>query len=159
MPEPKSGPQEGRGGGSTSPLPPLVKAPPGRASRDLSDLCPCLRPVVEDFIAACKFQGYPLRIVEVLRDPERQAHYLRTNVSWTTRSRHLPQLPNGKSLAIDLCPEAYLPMKGWNPEGPIWEEMARLAYSRNLLWGGDWKQKDRPHFEWRKCQCTSTLSA
>lgn len=128
--------------------------PPGQASRSLDDLCPCFKAKVEDLLAAARFEGIKVTVTETLRDQLRQAHYLTVGTSWTARSRHLPQPPNGKALAVDICPTEYLTMKGWNGGGAYWPVLGSMGRTRGLLWGGDWKTvKDRPHFEIKKCQC------
>ena len=62
-------------------------------------------------------------------------------VSWVSspeKSMHLPQPPEGKSKAIDICPVAYLNLPLWNPDGPFWKEIGAIGKSLGLVWGGDW---------------------
>lgn len=61
-------------------------------------------------------------------------------VTWTLKSKHL----SGK--AIDLVPV----IKGktcWNPPERVWQAMGEIGKKHGLKWGGDWKEKDYPHFE------------
>lgn len=60
--------------------------------------------------------------------------------TWTLTSKHL------QGLAVD-----FVPMRNgllwWTAPVTIWEEMGRIGKSCGLKWGGDWKNKDCPHFE------------
>lgn len=141
---------------------PLKQSPPGTVSRDLNDLCPCVRKKVDALIADARVtEGIAVTVVETLRDQLRQAYYLKAGVSWTARSRHLPQPPHGKALAVDLAPSEYLAMKGanWFPQGVYWDVLGALGKKVGLVWGGDWKVKDRPHFELRRCECPQGMRA
>ena len=124
---------------------------PGWASRDPLKLCPCVRAKWVEFVTRVQFA---VVLIETLRDAERQAYYRAIGVSRTVKSKHLPQPPNGLSLAFDVCPKDYLRMKGWNPGGPLWSALSGYGVDAGLYWGGDWKTwKDRPHFYQEKCSC------
>jgi hypothetical protein len=129
---------------------------PGHASRDPQRLCPCVREKFHALQDAAIERGILTRTVETLRDDARQAHYISIGTSWTTRSLHLPQPPNGLALAFDVVPTDYVLMKSWNPAGPFWRELGQIGKALGLLWGGDWQSTpDRPHFELKKCQCAA----
>jgi hypothetical protein len=108
------------------------------ASRNLNDLDARLRPLADQWIAACEALGVPVTIITTLRTSVEQHHAVETGVSWTLHSKHLPQPPEGKSLAIDLCPTELLTEKGWAPASPLWWTLARCALDLGLRSGMDW---------------------
>jgi len=113
-------------------------------SRDLNDLDPRLRPLADSLIAACEAAGCPVTVITTLRSLPEQEHAVAIGVSWTLNSKHLPQPPSGKSLALDLCPTEYLTMKNWNPDGPLWWVIAQAAVALGLRSGMDWKDRGLP---------------
>lgn len=60
--------------------------------------------------------------------------------TWTLQSKHI------EGLAID-----FVPVRNgtywWTAPVTVWEEMGKIGKECGLLWGGDWKTKDCPHFE------------
>ena len=103
------------------------------------------RPLAEDLIAQYEASTRErLRIITTGRTPEEQAQALKNKTSWTKNSKHLPQPPEGKSLAIDLCPPQYLTIKEWNPTGALWWTLAEIAVSLGLRSGMDWNDKGLP---------------
>jgi hypothetical protein len=131
---------------------------PGWATRDPVKLCPCIRLLHAQFIARFAAQEVWIQTIETMRDLERQKWYKKTRVSRTLNSFHLPHPPNGLALAFDVAPRAYLNVKGWNPGGPLWNEMGAVGHVLGLQWGGDWRSfKDKPHFQLPACQCLSVL--
>ncbi len=117
--------------------------------RDPEGLCPCIRAKWETL----RRGGQDLVLIETLRQADRQAHYIATGVSWTSKSKHLAQPPNGLSLAFDTCPRSYLAMKGWNPSGELWRCAGEAGEALGLTWGGRWKQRDLAHFQLEACLC------
>lgn len=118
--------------------------------RDPKKLCSCIRGRIEKLIQTFP---EPLKIIETLRTPERQRYYIEIGVSWTIRSKHLPQSPGGMALACDIAPSSLLKLKAWAPLSPLWTEMGEKGEGLGLKWGGRWKQKDLVHFELPKCLC------
>lgn len=127
---------------------------PGWATRDPLQLCPCIRVRWLDFATECKAREIPILLIETARDLERQRYYKSIGVSRTLKSMHLPQPPNGLSLAFDVCPREYLRVKGWSPGGQLWPILSEVGADVGLLWGGDWRGwKDLPHFYRERCSC------
>ena len=60
--------------------------------------------------------------------------------TWTLRSKHIV----GK--AIDIVPVVNGKLT-WNVPVKVWERMGEIGKECGLNWGGDWKEKDYPHFE------------
>lgn len=121
-------------------------------SQRLDDLDDRIKPLVFELIARCTERGILPFIVNTLRTPEQQANNIAKGVSWTTNSRHLPQPPSGKSLAIDICPYEIYNVHGgnkldWTASDPVWHVIGQIGESLGLVWGGRWKQKDMGHFE------------
>lgn len=107
-------------------------------SRDLADLDSRFYPLAVLLIANCQTLNCPVTIITTLRSLPEQEQAVANGVSWTMKSKHLPQPPEGKSLAIDLCPTEYLTMKNWNPTGPLWWLIAKAAIDLGLRSGMDW---------------------
>lgn len=97
--------------------------------------------------------GLDTVLIETLRDSNRQAYYLAIGVSWTLRSRHLPQPPNNLALAFDVCPKEYLSDKQWSPGAPLWFVLGDIGEELGLEWGGRWNQRDFAHFQLGTCAC------
>ena len=64
-----------------------------------------------------------------------------TPSTWTLKSRHL----EGK--AVDLAPSKDGKTIWWDAPDTVWQRMGEIGKQFGLAWGGDWPQKDRPHFE------------
>lgn len=129
---------------------------PGWATRDPLKLCPCVRERWRDFATECKAREIPILLIETARDIARQRYYKSIGVSRTLKSMHLPQPPNGLSLAFDACPREYLRVKGWSPGGLLWPRLGRIGRegSLRLLWGGDWRTfPDLAHWYLERCLC------
>jgi hypothetical protein len=94
---------------------------------------------------------------------EQQAD-VKAGLSWILQGKHLPQPPEGKSLAMDLAPteivvHAALPNatsydKEWAPRDPAWWVIANEAIKLGLRSGLDWNKiglppvgKTRPEFD------------
>lgn len=72
-------------------------------------------------------------------------------VTWTLNSRHLPNR-NGLSEAIDLAPigpDGKIDWNDYDAFNKLGAEMKAAARECGveIEWGGDWKRKDRPHFQ------------
>lgn len=117
---------------------------------DRGGLCPCILERLRKLEALLDF---PLTVYETIRTPELQEHYIEIGVSWTARSKHLPQPPRGLSLAFDAAPSEYLRLKAWNPHGPLWLAYGEAGEALGLAWGGRWKQRDKPHLQLDHCLC------
>lgn len=105
----------------------------------LDALASYFRPQVDDFLARCQAAGIDLAIIDTDRTPTEQQMKLAQGVSWTEHSKHLPQAPEGKSEAIDVCPKEYLTMKLWNPTGPLWAQIGAIGEACGMFWGGRWE--------------------
>jgi peptidoglycan L-alanyl-D-glutamate endopeptidase CwlK len=122
-------------------------------SRALNDLDSRFRPKAFELIARFAEAGIAVLIVDTLRTKAEQEVNLATGVSSTMNSKHLPQPPEGKALAIDVVPYAVYQLTGpdklqWNTADPVWAKMGVIGEALGLRWGGRWKKPHDPgHFE------------
>jgi hypothetical protein len=115
----------------------------------LDALASYFRTQVDTFLAKCATAGIPLTSIDTDRTVSEQAQKIAEGVSWTQNSRHLPQPPEEKSEAIDVCPTPYLTMKLWNPSGPMWKQVGEIGESCGMFWGGRWvEHPDEGHFQY-----------
>lgn len=83
-------------------------------------------------------------IVEGVRTKARQRELFRSGASWTMDSRHLT------GHAVDIAPYIDGAVRwDWPPFYVLAKAMKDAAKKLNvpIVWGGDWKQQDGPHFE------------
>ncbi len=124
--------------------------------RDLSELASYFMPLVTRLIGAAVAEGLDPVIEDTGRTPSEQQVKLLNRVSWTTRSKHLPQPPEGKSEAIDIVPRALMALKYWGWNGtvansdPRWLQLGLIGEGLGLRWGGRWTHVpgDPGHFEY-----------
>lgn len=122
-------------------------------SRALDDLDPRAREKAFVLLARACERGIPLLIVDTLRTEAEQALALRNGFSSTSNSKHLPQKPSGKSLAIDVVPYDVFQVNGpdklsWDTKDPRWKVLGEIGESLGFRWGGRWKRPHDPgHFE------------
>lgn len=113
--------------------------------RDISELLPNAQKACNLFLAECKRQGLNVLITETYRSQARQ-NYLyeqgRTRkgniVTWTKKSRHTSRR------AWDICKN----LKGHEyTDTEFFHKCGEIAENLGIIWGGNWKTPDRPHFE------------
>lgn len=88
--------------------------------------------------------GLSFIVIEGVRTLKRQAELVEAGASWTMNSKHIT------GDAVDLAAT----VKGvvrwdWPLYSTIAKEMklAAVAAKVHIVWGGDWKKRDGPHFE------------
>lgn len=110
-----------------------------RSRNALVGVHPDLVRVVELAASRCEV---PMVVTEGLRNLERQAELKAAGKSWTLNSRHLTghaiDIVDGDNYAYDI-PDL----------DKIAAAMKAAAVELNIpiVWGGDWKTRDTPHFE------------
>jgi hypothetical protein len=125
-------------------------------SRLLNELDYRLKNVAFELLARCAEAGIPVMVITTSRTIEEQTDAVARGVSWTMNSKHLPQPPDGKSLAIDICPYEQFQLHGpdklqWSADDPAWQQIGKIGEALGLKWGviKDGTRLDLGHFEWR----------
>ena len=101
---------------------------------------------------AVTIEAPPFTVIQGLRTPEQQAHYIAIGASWTKRSRHLT------GHAVDIAPLIDQDGDGdreiswhWPHFYPLSDAMFRAAWLEEVPveWGGNWRagKKDGPHWQ------------
>jgi hypothetical protein len=123
-------------------------------NRDLTTLAPRFHQAVEQAIAECESKGLDAFVYEAYRSEALQTlYYARgrsvipplttvTNASSNLYSWH------GFGLAVDVISRRY----GWNRPDSWFADVALSFKKFGCKWGGDWKMKDLPHFQWGPCK-------
>ncbi len=81
--------------------------------KDLSELASYMLVKVQALLDQANAASLDLVIEDTGRTPEEQQVKIQQGVSWTAHSKHLPQLPEMKSEAIDCVPRVCLSLKYW----------------------------------------------
>ena len=134
------------------PTPPSIDE---RSRRIVAKLHPAVQPKFESFIRAAKYMahesGYDVKAISGLRTWDAQdALYAKG------RTTPGPKVTNAKAgfsnhnfgLAIDIGVFSK-DGKKYHGEHPIYTELGPLGESLGLEWGGRWKFRDEPHYQFR----------
>lgn len=113
-----------------------------RSRKNLAGVHPHLVQVVE---RAAEITTVPFVVTEGLRTLDRQKQLKKAGKSWTLNSRHL----TGHAVDVVDADDFKYDIPDMTK---IKDAMFQAAaeYNIPLDWGGDWKQRDTPHFELRK---------
>jgi hypothetical protein len=122
--------------------------------RDVNKLAPKFRKAVLAAIASCVLRGLDVYLFEAYRSPELQALYYargRTIVppeKPVTNARSNLYSWHGYGLAVDCISRS----KGWDQPEDWWAAVAQEFELEGCRWGGSWKMRDLPHFQWGSCR-------
>jgi len=122
--------------------------------KDLGELASYMIPVVLEFLTQARAAGLDPVVEDTGRTALEQVEKLALNVSWTTRTKHLPQPPEMKSEAIDIVPRACMSSKYWGWTGeietshPHWDKLIRIGEGLGLHCGVHFPKPDPGHFQW-----------
>ena len=132
-----------------------------RVNNDLSQLAPLFRKGVEDAIAECRRNGLDAIVYEAYRSQDLQANYfargrtIRPPLYTVTNAPSNQYSWHGYGLAVDVISRA----RGWDAGEDWFKRVADIFKKHQCKWGGDWKQKDRPHFQWHLCKASPSDEA
>ena len=127
-----------------------------KPTNDPSLLAPLFRAAVESAIAECNSGAIPLNamVYETYRSNELQVVYytrgrtVRPPAATVTNAMSNLWSWHGYGLAVDVIHKT----KQWDV-GEVWFQQVAEIFKRNgCKWGGDWKSKDLPHFQWGFCK-------
>lgn len=115
------------------------------ACRNIDELLPVAQKACRLFLAECKKEGLPILITETYRSQERQNYLYKQGrsragniVTWTKNSRHTGRM------AWDICKN----VKGQEySDASFFKKCGAVAKRLGIVWGGEWKTPDMPHFE------------
>jgi len=125
-----------------------------RANNDVNTLAPKFREAVEKSIAACNANGLDAMVYEAYRSQDLQSNYYQrgrtivpphgtvTNAASNLFSWH------GYGLAVDVISRS----KEWDVPETWFTQVADVFRANGCRWGGEWKMKDLPHFQWGLCR-------
>jgi peptidoglycan LD-endopeptidase CwlK len=125
-------------------------------SRNLDDLRPEVRLLVDAFLASCTAAGIDLIVTCTSRTNEEQAALYAQGR--TAPGKKVTDAPPGQSahnygLAIDIVPVVF-GKPDWNGADPVWKQAGALGQAAGLEWAGapGFPFPEEPHFQlpnWR----------
>jgi peptidoglycan LD-endopeptidase CwlK len=123
-------------------------------NQDLTLLAPKFREAVEQAIADCKERGLDAYVYEAYRSQELQQLYYARGRTIIPPLKPVTNAPSnlyswhGYCLAVDVISIAH----GWDKPESWFADVAKSFKKFNCNWGGDWKSRDLPHFQWGSCK-------
>lgn len=123
-------------------------------SRDLRVLAPLFQKAVLAALDECHAVGLDAYVFEAYRSPELQELYwhrgrdVKPPTHPVTNARSNLFSWHGYGLAVDVISEAH----AWNQPVTWFEKVAEIFKRHGMKWGGDWKARDLPHFQWGRCK-------
>lgn len=117
-------------------------------SRDIKELHPKVKAMAEKFLDECKQSGLNVTIYSTYRDHESQNDLYAQGRTKTgkvvTKAKGGDSFHNWR-VAFDAAPivNGSIP---WN-DAKLFERMGAIGEKVGLEWGGRWKFKDMPHFQ------------
>lgn len=125
--------------------------------RSLDRLAPKMKAAVEQLLAATVLHGLDAMVYEAFRSAALQERY------WHWGRPPTPDFPHpvtnarsnlfswhGYGLAVDVISAS----QGWQAGEAWFQQLAEVAKPLGLKWGGDWKRRDDPHFQWGRCRAS-----
>lgn len=132
-------------------LPPAI-AP--RVNRSLDRLAPHFAAAVRAALADANAAGLDATVFEALRSRELATLYYARGRTVKPPERTVTNAPDetyswhGYGLAVDVISLS----KAWS-KPPEWFAAVFEHFKRHgCRWGGEWKRKDLPHFQWGRCK-------
>ena len=106
-------------------------------------LVPLVQRKADELIALAASKGMPIRITEASRSKERQDELYAQGR--TKPGNIVTNAKGGESIHQYKCAfDVVFTKTGYEGD---WDTLGALGKSIGLEWGGDWKFKDRPHFQ------------
>jgi len=130
-------------------------------SNAMEPLAPKFRAAVVRAIKRCNDGGLDAFVFEAFRSAELQAIYFARG-----RTVFPPPFPvtnafsnlfswHGYGLAVDVISRA----RHWDAPVDWFAAVAKIFGEEGCRWGGDWRQRDLPHFQWGRCKPSPSQAA
>jgi peptidoglycan L-alanyl-D-glutamate endopeptidase CwlK len=125
-----------------------------RPNNSLDTLAPKFRQAVEKAIADCAARNLDAMVYEAYRSQELQSLYYcrgRTIIpphSTVTNAASNLFSWHGYGLAVDVISRS----REWDRPESWFAQVAECFRANGCRWGGEWKMKDLPHFQWGLCK-------
>lgn len=125
-----------------------------RPDHDCAKLAPRFQKAVEAAILECVLGGLDAYVFEAYRSPALQAAYYARGRSIVPPDRPVTNAPSnlyswhGYGLAVDVISRA----QHWAAPESWFRQVATVFKKHGCAWGGDWTQRDLPHFQWGLCK-------
>lgn len=139
-----------------------------RNTKEIDKLIPSLQVKANELIRLCHCANVAILVYSGLRTfVEQNAEYAKGRTILKTadgkRQAKVTKAMAGQSyhnygLAFDCAPVVNGKID-WSGTSSPWRSLGALGKSLGLTWGGDWKMKDLPHFEYRNGVHWSALLA
>ena len=123
-------------------------------TRELGLLAPRFREMVLLALADCQTRGLDAYVYEGYRSQELQALYYARGRTIIPPFKPVTNAPSnlyswhGYGLAVDVISQAH----GWDQPESWFADVAASFQKYACRWGGEWKMKDLPHFQWGRCR-------
>jgi peptidoglycan LD-endopeptidase CwlK len=142
------------------------------SSRSLTDLNPSFYPIAEQFMVRCEHvlpvhqiiitctyrskteqdtlyaQGrHDLKLVNLIRAQVKLLPITEKDNKIVTNAKGGESFHNYR-LAFDIVPSLAGKLI-WNTSDPVWKKLSDIAIECRIDWGGNWKIKDYPHFQFQ----------
>jgi D-alanyl-D-alanine carboxypeptidase len=123
-------------------------------NHDFAVLAPKFRVAVDRAIRAANDKGLDAIVYETYRSQQLQeAYYARGRtqvppVATVTNARSNLYSWHGYGLAVDVISKS----KQWDVGADWFASVAECFRVEGCRWGGEWKMKDLPHFQWGPCK-------
>jgi peptidoglycan LD-endopeptidase CwlK len=123
-------------------------------NHDFAVLAPKFRVAVERAIRAANDKGFDAVVYETYRSQQLQEAYFARGrtlvppVATVTNARSNLYSWHGYGLAVDVVSKT----KGWDVSADWFADVAACFRAEGCRWGGEWKMKDLPHFQWGACK-------
>jgi peptidoglycan L-alanyl-D-glutamate endopeptidase CwlK len=130
-------------------------------NKDLTILAPKFRVAVESALAECGQKGLDAIVFEAFRSDELQRLYFARGrtvippVKTVTNARTNLESWHGYSLAVDVIHRT----KFWNAPESFFAQVAEVFGRHDCKWGGNWRMRDLPHFQWARCKPSPSQTA
>jgi peptidoglycan L-alanyl-D-glutamate endopeptidase CwlK len=127
-----------------------------KPTNDMALLAPAFRAAVDAAIKECNALPTPLdaMVYETYRSNELQVVYFQRGrtvvppVKTVTNAMNNLYSWHGYGLAVDVISRS----KKWAPGEAWFAQVAEIFKKHGCKWGGDWTNRDLPHFQWGLCK-------